>query len=181
VEQVDKEIVKRMKEVEKAVLGLDESVRSAAFSVMRDYILEGAATDSSRGEQNATPRSRSGGPAAKKKTSTKIVAPEGYDAFIDEFESGIPNENARAIAAHLYREYGIEPFSLDEVRDLATKGGVTIPSRIDMTFLSAKANKKKLFKRAGTGRFRPTVYGEAHFKETYGVKKGTKKRPEVES
>ena len=170
-----------MKEVEKAVLGLDESVRSAAFSVMRDYILEGTAADSSGGERQAARRTQDGSTAAQTKAGTKVVAPAGFNAFIDKFESEIPNENARAIAAHLYREYGIEPFSLEEVRDLATKGGVTIPSRIGMTFLQAKANTKKLFKRAGTGRFRPTVYGEAYFKETYGVKKGAKKRPEVES
>ena len=54
--------------------------------------------------------------------------------------------------------------------------GVTIPTRVDMTLLSAKENGKKLFARAGTGKFKPTVHGEANLKATYNVKKGTKRR-----
>jgi hypothetical protein len=93
------------------------------------------------------------------------------------FESESESDNAKMIAAHLYREFGAEPFSLDEVRNLATSGGVTIPERLDMTFLQATADKKKLFKRAGKGMFRPSIHGQAFLKKRYNVKMGTKKRP----
>lgn len=173
---MDQEIVDRMKEVEAAVKKLDPTVRGEAFAMMRDYILAeggGVARERSR------PRS-AGGQEASAKTLPKS-APTDFNAFIDTHESDTPADNAVAIGAYLYGQYGIEPFALQEVRDLAEDGGVTIPARIDMTFLQKKVEKRKLFKRAGTGRFRPTVHGEAHFKETYGVKKGTKKRPVAES
>ena len=76
------------------------------------------------------------------------------------------------------REYGAEPFSVDEVRQKADDVGITIPARIDMTFQAAKEKGKKLFARAGRGRFKPTVHGEANLKATYSVKKGTTKRAE---
>jgi hypothetical protein len=95
------------------------------------------------------------------------------------FESESESANAKAIAAHLYREFGAEPFSLDEVRKLAKAGGVTIPERLDMSYLAATSEKKKLFKRAGKGMFRPSIHGQAYFKKTYGVKMGTKKRPDA--
>jgi hypothetical protein len=180
---VDSRIVKRMKEVEKVVLQLDETVRSAAFAIMRDYILAGADRATSEGQppgsQRRTGSSRAD--ATEKKTTSKVVAPAGLEAFLNKFESDRPDHNARAIAAHMYREYGLEPFTLEEVRELATEGGVTIPARVDMTFAQAKHEKKKLFKRAGRGKFRPTVHGEAYFKATYGVRMGRKKRPEPEA
>jgi hypothetical protein len=177
---LDSGILKRMKEVEKAILQLDESVRGAAFEVMRDFILTG--DESVSGKPGGTGgRSKPPAKTEEKSTKSKVVAPVGFNAFIDQFESETPHENAYAIAAHLYREYGDAPFSLDEIRGLAKVGGVTIPARPDMTFLQAKEGTRKLFKRAGKGEFRPTVTGEAFFKETYGVRKGTKSRPEPES
>ena len=55
--------------------------------------------------------------------------------------------------------------------------GITIPERVDLTFLSAKEKGKNLFARAGLGKFKPTVHGEAYLKTTYSVKKGKKTRP----
>jgi hypothetical protein len=173
---MDQKIVERMKEVDAAVKKLDSAVRGEAFAMMRDYILaEGGDVP----REPSRPRA-AGGQEASPKNLPKS-APTDFNAFIDTHEGDTPADNAVAIAAYLYGRYGIEPFALQEVRDLAEDGGVTIPARIDMTFLQKKVEKKKLFKRAGTGRFRPTVHGEAHVKETYGVKKGTKKRPVVES
>lgn len=173
---MDQEILDRMKEVEAAVKKLDPSVRGEAFAMMRDYILAGGGESA----RERLSRTGAGGQERTAKTPPKS-APTDFNAFIDTHEGDTPADNAVAIAAYLYGQYGIEPFALQEVRDLAEDGGVTIPARVDMTFLQKKVEKKKLFKRAGTGRFRPTVHGEAHFKATYEVKKGTKKRPVVES
>jgi hypothetical protein len=59
---------------------------------------------------------------------------------------------------------------------LAKEVGVTIPERLDMTFLQAKRHGKKLFLRAGKKAFRPTVHGETFFKKTYQVSKGTQQK-----
>lgn len=57
---------------------------------------------------------------------------------------------------------------------------MTIPERLDMTYNTATAKKRKLFKKAGKGMFRPSIHGEAYFKKTYGVKMGTEKRKPAE-
>lgn len=172
---MDASILKRMKEVEKAVLDLDESVRGAAFLVMQDFILGEAGSEPGPTRKTATRR-----PAAKgtkeDAVPPKIDPPADFNGFMDMFESEKEADNAKTIAAHLYREYGIEPFSVDEVRKLADAGGVTVPDRVDKTLVSATVAKKKLFKKAGPGMLRPSIYGEAYFKKKYGVKKGTKKR-----
>lgn len=105
---------------------------------------------------------------------------EASDSSDEEFFSAHnhdkPADNARLIAAWFYREYGVEPFSVEEVSAKASGVGITIPARVDMTFVQAKEKGKKLFARAGRGKFKPTVHGEANLKATYSVKKGTKKR-----
>jgi hypothetical protein len=65
------------------------------------------------------------------------------------------------------------------VRQCETNVGLTIPDRVDKTFEHAKEKGKLLFKRAGRGKFRPTVIGEAQLKSTYSIKKGTMKRGSV--
>lgn len=181
---MDVNILKRMREVERAVLDLDESVRGAAFLVMQDYILDGpvamaspAARSSGRRSTLKRPTSETG--ASDEAPLPTMEPPADFTGFIDLFESESPSDNAKAIAAHLYRERGAGAFSLDEVRELAKAGGVTIPERLDRTFLTASADKKKkMFKRsAGKGMFRPSIYGEAYFKSTYKVKMGKKDRP----
>jgi hypothetical protein len=178
---MDQAIKKRMKEVEQAVLDLDETVRGAAFLVMQDYILGGAGPVSEQAPPRKSRVGRSSTKTSKAEESSKIEPVADFNGFVDMFESDNESDNAKVIAAHLYREYGAEPFSLDEVRKLAKSGGVTIPERLDMTFLQATADKKKLFKRAGKGMFRPSIHGQAYFKKTYNVKMGTKKRPAATS
>lgn len=65
---------------------------------------------------------------------------------------------------------------MEEVRAKADAAGITIPARVDKTFLQATEKGKKLFARAGPGKFKPTVHGEANLRATYSVNKGTKKR-----
>ncbi|HXO22719.1 MAG TPA: hypothetical protein VOA87_22590 [Thermoanaerobaculia bacterium] len=120
----------------------------------------------------------SSGPTAKK-TSAKVkdeVPDDSEETFFKAFDHDKPADNAKLIAAYFYRTYGGESFSLDEVRQEANDVGLTIPDRVDMTFLQAMENGKKLFARAGKGKFKRTVHGQAHLKTTYSVKKGTQKR-----
>ena len=62
---------------------------------------------------------------------------------------------------------------------MAGEVGVTIPERLDKTFLTAKRDGKGLFLRVGKGALKPTVHGEAFFKKTYQVSKGTQQKPQV--
>lgn len=156
-----KERADRLAKVGKALEKLPAEVRRDAFDLLKGYV-----TEHSSG-------------STTKKTLAKPIRDGGGDTqekFFGAFDHDKPADNARLIAAYFYREYGADPFSLDEVRQMANDVGITIPARIDMTFLSAKEKGKKLFARAGTGKFKPTVHGEANLKATYSVKKGTKKR-----
>jgi hypothetical protein len=65
---------------------------------------------------------------------------------------------------------------VDEMRELADDVGVTVPERLDMTYLQAKRKGNRLSRRGGRGAFRPTVHGEAFFKEAYKVTKGTSRK-----
>ena len=151
----------RLEKIAKVLDGLPPEVRSEAFELLKGFV-----TDTSL-------------EPPEKKSSTRSKR-EGIDdsdeTFFSTFEHDKPADNAKLIAAYFYREYGAEPFSIEEVQQKATDVGITIPARVDMTFLSAKEKGKKLFARAGTGKFKPTVHGEAHLKAKYSVKKGTKKR-----
>lgn len=151
----------RLEQIAKVLEKLPGEVRSDAFDLLKDYVTEHP-TES---------------PAKKKGSQAKReVTDDSDEGFFGAYDHDKPADNARLIAAWFYREFGVEPFSMDEVREKATDVGITIPARIDMTFLQAKEKGKKLFARAGVGKFKPTVHGEANLKATYSVKKGTKKR-----
>ena len=155
----------RLEKVAKVVEKLPVEIRNDAFSLLKGYVTENISDSSA------------------KKAPAKTVpdkTDETEEAFFAAFDHGKPADNARLIAAYFYREYGVEPFSVEAVRQKADDVGITIPERIDMTYLSAKEKGKKLFTRAGTSKFKPTVHGEANLKATYKVKKGTQKRAETE-
>ena len=99
------------------------------------------------------------------------------EEFFEALESEKPSDNALATAAYHYSQYGSAEFSVDEMRDLANDVGVTVPERLDMTYLQAKRKGNRLFRRGGRGAFRPTVHGETFFKQTYNVRKGTGQKP----
>jgi len=157
-----KTLASRLEEIAKVLEKLPAEVRSDAFDLLKGYV-----TDHSPGskQEKADVNARAD------------AADSSEEAFFGAFDHDKPSDNAKLIAAYFYREYGIEPFSQEEVHKKADDVGITVPARLDMTFLSAKEKGKKLFARAGTGgKFKPTVHGEAHFKSTYGVTKGTKNR-----
>lgn len=153
----------RIEQVAKVIEKLPTEVRSEAFDLLKAYVTEQA--PGSAGKKAA--------PNAKHQGSD-----DSEESFFGNIDHDKPADNARLIAAYFYREYGAEPFSVDEVRHKAGDVGITVPARMDMTFEAAKEKGKKLFARAGRGKFKPTVHGEAYLKTTYSVKKGTKKRAE---
>lgn len=152
-------LVKRLKEVNAVVTELDETIRARAFTLFEPY-LAGEKETASNG---------------KTRRSVERKPDAGPESFFGKLETSKPSDNALAIAAYLYSRYGSE-ITLDEVRALANDVGLTIPSRVDMTFGSAYRKGKKLFNNLGSGRFRLTVHGERALQETYAVRKGTEAR-----
>lgn len=153
----------RLEQIAKLLEKLPVEVRSDAFDLLKEYVTE---------QPTGSPDKKA---AAKAKHDNTGGSEE---AFFSAFDHDQPADNAKLIAAYFYREYGAEPFSVEEVRQKADDVGITVPARIDMTFVAAKDKGKKLFARAGKGKFKPTVHGEANLKAIYSVKKGTKKRAE---
>ena len=149
----------RLEEVGKIIEKLPTEIRSEAFGFLRNYILPQVRMPAHKGNP----------------TEHEADSSDGA-SFFTKFDHDKPSDNARLIAAHLFQEYGSEPFSVEEVRSVAADVGITIPDRVDKTLFSAVENGKQLFARAGRGKFKPTVHGESYLKTTYEVKKGTKTR-----
>jgi hypothetical protein len=131
----------RLEQTAKVLEKLPSEVRSDAFDLLKGYVTE------------HSPEHRT---ISKEAKAGRDSARQSEEEFFGAFEHDKPADNAKLIAAWFYRECGAEPFSLDEVRTKASDVGITIPARIDMTFQAAKDNGKKLFARAGTGKFKPT-------------------------
>jgi hypothetical protein len=166
-EKIFKERVLRLKKIGKVLEELPSEIRALAFPIISDYAMTGL----TQGGETARGRK------ANVLDEAKIPPPMDREGFFKEFDHGKPADNAKLLAAWFYKEYGTEPFSYDEIRELAKNVGVTVPGRIDMTFSAATENGKKLFTHAGQGKLIPTVHGEAYLKETYRILKGTKQRP----
>lgn len=148
--------VKRLQEISNVIEKLDPAIRLEAFALLRGYATgkDPAKHDNADGEDND----------------------EDRESFFAAHPHDKPADNASLLAAYHFKEYGAEPFSVDEIRELGSDVGVTLPERIDMTYVQAKRDGKNLFKRAGKGMFKPTVHGEAFLKKTYAVSKGRRKR-----
>lgn len=99
------------------------------------------------------------------------------ESFFSQFSHDQPADNAKLIAGYIYSQFGSEPFTVEEIRQLAKQIGLTIPDRVDATLNSAQSEGKKLFQGAGKGKYKPTTHGETYLKATYNIKKGTKQRP----
>jgi hypothetical protein len=83
-----------------------------------------------------------------------------------------PADYAQLCAAYCFSLYGTAPFSLAELRAIATEAGVVVPDRLDMTLCQATKKGKRLFQSAGRGLFRPTAAAGLMFGERWGVKPG---------
>lgn len=131
------------------------------FCLVQDYVLGGERSVTEK-QTNETPQN--GGD-------------EDAGDFFTKHNHEKPSENGLLLSAYHYSQYGSSPFTIDEMEKLATGVGVTVPARLDMTFLQAKRNGKKLFLRAGKKAFQPTVHGETFFKANYKVSKGKGQKP----
>lgn len=161
---MDKEIVKRMKEVEKAIAALDPSVRGEAFGMMREYILIG---DDSADAAAAQPK-------------PKVGTPRGASAFLKKHESEKDHENVLACAAWWYSQYGNAWFDPNkDLRALADAAGITVSTRIDMTVRQTKRDGKSLFRKRDST-YSPSPHGERYLKKTFDVTKGTRTPPVTE-
>ena len=157
------ERVKRLKEVNEVIKDLDPAIREGALPLLAEYVT-GQAIERKPAHQS---------------NNEDVDQPVPQDAadFFAKFPDGKPSDNAILIAGHLYGQYGAESFKLDEIRETAKSVGLTIPTSLDMTLKQAQRDGKALFQHTGRSEFKPTVNGELYFQKTYGVRKGTKKRP----
>ena len=120
----------RLEQIAKVLEKLPAEVRRDAFDLLKGYVI---------------------GHSSEARTKTKDIkhqrdtAVRSEEEFFAAFDHDKPADNAKLIAAWFYQEYGTDPFSLDEARDKADAVGITIPARVDMTFVQAKEKGKKLF------------------------------------
>lgn len=177
------EQVARLKKVNKAIADLDPTIRGAAFATFGEYITGGASTKPSSGHRRST-RKKTSAKRTNTARSTKPSEPVGdnselnRDEFFLKFDHDKPSDNALAIAAWHYNDYGKTSFAVGEIQQIANEVGLTLPDRLDKTYSGAKRAKKSCFTSPRPGTFVPTVHGEARLKESYGVKRGNKTKPE---
>jgi hypothetical protein len=158
------ERVKRLKEVNEVIGTLDPAIREGAFSLLVEYV-------------TGHPHKSKGGGGQETGDSEPHDQPDTAIAeLFAKHPDGKPSDYAVAIAAHLYSQYGAQPFKLEEIRTLADSFGVTIPTSLNMTMKQAQRDGKSLFQHTGRSEYKPTVHGELYFKKTYEVSKGTKQR-----
>lgn len=157
------ERVQRLKEVNEVIEKLDPAIRQGAFSLLTEYVTGHAHKNKAAPQESHTKPAEQEDPQ-----SSNLYA---------RFRDAKPSDNAVMIAADLYSQYGNQPFTLDEMRNIADSVGVTIPSSLDMTLKQAQRDGKLLFQHSGRSEYKPTVHGELYFKKTYQVSKGTKQRP----
>ena len=134
------------------------------------------------GESSISPTGNGGGGAhtfgeAGHKPSGSEVSSGDVSDLIQKHGDGKPHQNINLLAAIWFSEFGSSPFSLEYLRQKAESTGLTIPASPRMTLVQAKDGGKKLYSPSGRGLFKPTVVGEAFFKATYSVRKGTKAPP----
>lgn len=157
------ERVSRLEEVGKIVNKLPSEIRLEAFGLLKGYVTKSIVTDAV--PEDVGSDGDSGG--------------AGDGGLFSKHIHEKPHENVSLIVAHLFQQYGSEPFTVAEIETVAADAGITVPARIDMTLRQAKENGNKLFQTAGRGKFKPTVHGELFLKSAYKVRKGTKTRPKA--
>ena len=91
---------------------------------------------------------KSSEPERKASQSTETDHAEEDATFFGKFSHDKPADNAKLLAANHYRHYGSEAFSTDETRQGAADVGLTVPERLDMTFLGRSGHP---------GKYRPGV------------------------
>lgn len=98
-------------------------------------------------------------------------------AFFKRDDDMKPADHAQLCAAYHYSQYGAVPFSMAELKAIATDAAVVLPDRADMTLRNAQHKGKKLFQTSGAGSFKPTAAACLHFADKWKVKPGRKVKP----
>ena len=160
-----REIEKKLVEINKTISGLDPAIRLAAFEMLAPHYFGDDVQDSTKKHIET-----------KKDKGTSGAPPTDIEAFFDSFDQKKPKDNVLLISAWLYSQYGVFAIKTEYIKTLANKMGLTVPTRPDNTMRSTKKKGKSLFRQHGDG-WNLTVHGEAHLKETYKVKKGSKTYP----
>jgi hypothetical protein len=113
-----------MKEVEKAVVQLDPSVRGAAFTVMKDYILTGNVGSSGGGGSTGEAAGRQSTP--KKSTAKRSTA---RATAVESRTADVPDEDT--FFKRIANESGVDESDIRDVLQLASDGSVrvTVPTR----------------------------------------------------
>lgn len=167
----------RLREVNDILEELDPSIRSEAFTVLRDYVVQDREAPTDSTEEQATPSEQ----GQVDEGYQYLVPPDDAREFLGEHAGDREADNVKAIAALIYSRYGSASFTPSEVEAIAHEAGITIPDRVDSTLQQSSSAKKKLFSKKKSGVFSPTVHGERFLKREYGVTKGTQKRPDLPS
>jgi hypothetical protein len=165
----EEDIAKLLEKLEALAMPLAKlppEVRLAAFELLKPHLVAEFANARKSGDSTAN--------------RAASASSDDMETFFGKFTHDKPADNVKLISAFLYSMYGTEPFTLDEVRDLATKAGLTIPGRPDMTIKAAIDDGKKLYRSLSRDKYSPTVHGEAFLKKTYSIRKGSGQRQQVD-
>lgn len=116
------ETVRRLREVNDIISGLDAAIRAAAFELLRPYV-EGVESDVPGGNgPTATTGSAVDGGVDSNSES------ESLREFLAKHRSDKPSENVFALAAFKYSRDGLAPFKARELQEVGTQGGCRRPS-----------------------------------------------------
>jgi len=169
--------VERLKKANAVIAKLDAAIRAEAFLILAPYV-KGApvpARDSGGGD------GKGAGEAEGKANADDVEPPANRDDLLNK-HGGDPVDNVLVAAAAWYMDYGSTPFSKADIQDILDSAGMTAPVRVDRTLdTTTKGKQKNLFRKTSRGRWVPSVPGEAYFRETFKVMKGTKKPREPET
>lgn len=162
------EIKKKLKDINVIITTLDPTLRDRALDTLWPLYFPVQ-------HKSSVTASKSSSDSGGKQADTSSA-----EAFFTSFEQKKPHENVLMIAAWLYSQYGVFPIKPGEVKALASKAGLTVARRVDMTLKQAKEDGKALFSQAN-GAFEPTLSGEAFMKAEFSVKKGSLPRPKEDA
>jgi hypothetical protein len=169
--------VERLKKANVVISKLDPAIRADAFSILAPYVKGAPVPAGGSGGGDGQ-----GGDGADGEANADEVQPPGNRDDLLNKHGGEPVDNVLAAAAAWYMDYGSTPFSKADLQDILDSAGMTAPVRVDRTLdTTTKGKQKHLFRKASRGRWVPSVAGEAYFRETFKVAKGTKKPPEPET
>ena len=154
----------KLTEISDFLKTLDPELKPKALLLLLPFYFEDIKTPAPKEDVGETPPSSD---------NTNI---ENGQEFFSSYMHDKPAENVVMIAAWLYSKFGTYPITPSEIKDYASRLGITIASRADNTMRQAKREGKSLFRQSGKG-WEPTLIGESYFKDTYKVKKGTIPHP----